>query len=253
MLGILALVGTSIWLVFFSATLQVKKVEVVGNDLLSERRCAPSPTCRWASSWPWSTSTAPPRRVASLAEVKAVDVTRAWPDGVRIEVDRAHAPSPSSSWRGRLRGLDAEGVVFRDYKAVPKGMPPGPSHDRRPAPTRCARPRPWSPRCPDDLASRVDHVEVETIDQITLVLRDGREVLWGSAEESALKAQVLAGCSAEKGTVVRRQRAREPDHPTADATARAARRRPKPSRRVACRPSAAGRRLPMVFRNARLT
>ena len=32
---------------------------------------------------------------------------------------------------------------------------------------------------------------METIDQITLVLRDGREVLWGSADESALKAQVI--------------------------------------------------------------
>ena len=44
---------------------------------------------------------------------------------------------------------------------------------------------------PDDLASRVDHVEVETVDQITLVMRDKREVLWGSAEESELKAEVV--------------------------------------------------------------
>ena len=35
-------------------------------------------------------------------------------------------------------------------------------------------------------------VEVQTIDQITLVLRDGREVRWGSADESDLKATVLA-------------------------------------------------------------
>ena len=44
---------------------------------------------------------------------------------------------------------------------------------------------------PQDLASRVDHVAVETVDQITLVMRDQREVLWGSAEESALKAEVV--------------------------------------------------------------
>jgi cell division protein FtsQ len=44
---------------------------------------------------------------------------------------------------------------------------------------------------PSDLAARVDHVEVQTIDQITLVLRDGRQVLWGSAEQSELKARVL--------------------------------------------------------------
>ena len=37
----------------------------------------------------------------------------------------------------------------------------------------------------------VDHVEVETIDQITLVLRSGRTVRWGSSEDSKLKSRVL--------------------------------------------------------------
>ena len=43
----------------------------------------------------------------------------------------------------------------------------------------------------DTLGGVVDHVEVTTIDQITLVMRDQRQVLWGSAEESELKAQVV--------------------------------------------------------------
>ncbi len=163
------------------------------------RRCARSPTCRWASSSLSSTSTAPPRRVASLAEVKDVDVTRAWPDGVRIEVEE-RTPVAVVELAGRLRGLDADGVVFRDYKTVPKGMP-------RVRPTTAAGTDALREAAtvvaalPDDLASRVDHVEVETIDQITLVLRDGREVVWGSADESTLKAQVIDRLLAEKGTV----------------------------------------------------
>ena len=60
-------------------------------------------------------------------------------------------------------------------------------------PRRAARGRrPWWPRCRADLARQVDHVEVATVDQISLVLRDGRTVVWGSAEESELKAEVLA-------------------------------------------------------------
>ena len=80
--------------------------------------------------------------------------------------------------------------MFRDYKAVPKGMP-------RVRPTTSTGTDALKEAAavvaalPDDLAARVDHVAVETIDQITLVLRDGREVLWGSAEESELKAEVL--------------------------------------------------------------
>ena len=45
---------------------------------------------------------------------------------------------------------------------------------------------------PEDLGPRVDHVSVASVDQIELVLRDGRTVVWGSAEESAQKAEVLA-------------------------------------------------------------
>ena len=45
---------------------------------------------------------------------------------------------------------------------------------------------------PADLAERVDHVEVESVDQISLVLGDGRKVMWGSAEQSDQKAEVIA-------------------------------------------------------------
>ncbi len=47
---------------------------------------------------------------------------------------------------------------------------------------------------PAGLATKVDYAEVLSVDQITLRLRDGREVLWGSAEQSAEKAEVLQAC-----------------------------------------------------------
>lgn len=198
-LAFLALVGTSIWLVFFSATLQVKRVEVVGNDLLSDaqvRTIADVPVGEQLALVDLDRATS---RVSALAEVSAVDVTRTWPDVVRIEVEERTAVAVVEL-AGRLRGLDADGVVFRDYKAVPKGMPrvrptTGAGTDAlREAATVVAA-------LPDDLVSRVDYLAVETIDLITLVLRDGREVVWGSADESALKAKVIDRLLAEKGTV----------------------------------------------------
>jgi cell division protein FtsQ len=44
---------------------------------------------------------------------------------------------------------------------------------------------------PRPLARRVSHVRAATIDSIELRLRDGRSVVWGSAEGSELKAEVL--------------------------------------------------------------
>lgn len=189
LLLVAALLGTSIWLVFFSTQLQVKRVEVVGNELLSDGRIREIADVPLGEQLALVDLRRADARVASLAEVESVDVTRTWPDGVRITVVERTALAVVEL-AGRLRGLDADGVVFRDYKAAPKGMPrvraggsAGTDALREAATVVAALPK--------SLASRVDYVAVETVDQITLVLRDKREVLWGSAEESALKAQVV--------------------------------------------------------------
>jgi cell division protein FtsQ len=45
---------------------------------------------------------------------------------------------------------------------------------------------------PAHVARRVDTVEVASVDEIQLVLSNGRRVFWGSAEQSDQKAEVLA-------------------------------------------------------------
>ncbi len=189
LLLVLALLGTSIWLVFFSATLQVKRVEVVGNQLLSDGRVREIADVPLGDQLALVDLARARARVGSLAEVQSVDVTRTRPDGGRIDVVERTAVAVVEL-AGRLRGLDPDGVVFREYKSAPKGMPrvlaggsAGTDALKEAATVVAALPK--------DLAGRVDHVEVETVDQITLVLRDQREVLWGSAEESALKAEVV--------------------------------------------------------------
>ncbi len=184
-----ALVATSIWLVFFSTTLQVKQVAVVGNDLLTDARIREIADVPLGEQLALVDLRRADARVGALAEVRSVDVTRTWPDGVRIEVVERTAVAVVEL-AGRLRGLDADGVVFRDYRAVPAGLPriraggaAGTDALKEAATVVSA--------LPEDLVARVDHVEVATVDQITLVMRDQRQVLWGSAEESALKAQVL--------------------------------------------------------------
>ena len=188
-LVLLALVVTTVWLVFFSAVLAVGKVTVDGNRLLGPDRVLAVADVPMGEQLALVDLEAISRRVAALAEVEDVDVTRAWPDGVRIDVTERTAVAVVELG-GRLRGLDADGVVFRDYKTVPRGLP-------RVRPTTSTGADALAEAAgvvavlPQELAARVDHVEVQTIDQITLVLRDGRQVLWGSAEQSELKARVL--------------------------------------------------------------
>ena len=187
---LVALLVTGVWLVFFSATLSVKKVEVAGNELLSDQRVLRIAAVPEGEQLALVDLADAARRVETLSEVKDADVTRVWPDGVLITVTERTAVAVVELG-GKIRGLDEDGIVFRDYKSVPEGMP-------RVRPTTSTGTDALKEAAavvsalPDDLSGRVDHVEVQTIDQITLVLRDGREVLWGSAEESDLKATVLA-------------------------------------------------------------
>lgn len=194
---LVALVATAVWMVFFSATLQIAKVEVVGNTLLSDDAVLEIADVPVGEQLALVDLDRASSRIGTMAEVKSVDVTRAWPDAVRIDIVERTAVAVVDLG-GRIRGLDADGMVFRDYKAVPKGMPrvrPGVNAGvdaLKEAATVVAA-------LPGSLAERVDHVEVDTIDQIKLVLRDGRQVMWGSADDSRQKADVLVVLLSEKG------------------------------------------------------
>ncbi len=188
LLAVAALAGAA-WLVFFSSVLAVKGVEVEGLDVLSPgqvRRVAAVPMGQ-----PLATVSvdAIEARVESLAPVKAVDVSRSWPNRVRIAVLEREAVAVVER-DGQVRGVDDEGVQFRSFPSVPKGLPVV----RISAGTRSealAEAALVVDALPDELAAKVDHIAVETVDSISLELRNGRTVFWGSAAESANKAKVL--------------------------------------------------------------
>lgn len=194
-----ALVATAAWFVLFSTRMQVHEVEVAGNDLLSDadiRRVAQVPIGEQLALVDLDRAG---QRVAALAEVEGVDVVRNWPDTVEIKVVERTAVAVVE-FSGRLRGLDATGVIFRDFKRVPAGMPRVRASDTSDADALRGAAGVVA-ALPADLAARVDHVEVETMDQILLVFRNGRRVLWGSAEDSTRKAEVLALLLEQPGQV----------------------------------------------------
>ena len=187
---IVLLVVGGIWLVYFSSWLSVQGVQIEGTEKLSDAHI------RAAAAVPEGEALATVdldrirTRVEALAGVRSADVTRQWPDRVLIRVDEREAVAIVEIG-GRLQGMDEDGVVFEDYTKAPAGLPrvqtgadTGSEALREGALVIAAM--------PSDLAAQVDHVEVDTVDEISLVLRDGRLVVWGSSDESDLKATVLA-------------------------------------------------------------
>ncbi|HET6698146.1 MAG TPA: FtsQ-type POTRA domain-containing protein [Nocardioidaceae bacterium] len=187
---VLAVVAGAVWLVFFSTVLAVSGVKLEGNQVLDPRavrRAADVPAGEPLATVDLDAIAA---RVEGLAAVKSVDVSRAWPDRVRIAV-RERTPVAVVVRDGVVSGLDEDGVIFRQYPSAPRDLPVV----RMSARTRSdalAEAATVVGVLPADLADKVDFVEVETIDTISLRLHGGRTIFWGSADDSETKAKVAA-------------------------------------------------------------
>ena len=188
---LLALVAAAGWLVFFSPVLAVSGVQVTGSRVLSPD------VVRRAASVPLGTPVATvdldaiSARVDQLPAVKSVDVSRSWPDRVRIDVTERTAVAVVQGGPGApLRGVDREGVLFRQFPTKPHALPMLRMGDRT-GTEALAEAAAVAGSLPVGLARKVRYVEVRTVDTISLELRSGKQVRWGSADDSADKARVL--------------------------------------------------------------
>jgi cell division protein FtsQ len=194
----LAAVGFLLWLVFASSVLAVSGVKVRGTAVLDPR------TVRRAAAVPLGSPLAGvdldaiSARVRRLPAVRSVDVSRSWPDKVQISVRERDAVAVVERG-GRLHGLDEDGVLFRGYLSRPD-LPVirMSTHTGADALAEAAK---VAGSLPSGIARRVDYVEVRTVDTISLRLSNGCTVLWGSADDSADKARVLAVLLAHRASL----------------------------------------------------
>ena len=187
---LLAIVGGGVYAVWFSAWLAVEDIDVSGAETVEASDIRARSGIDEGEPLVSVDLATAERRIGALAVVRSVSVTRQWPHGVLISIVE-RVPIAVVEIGGRLRGMDADGVVFRDYKKAPPGLP----RVTTSIGTTSAALREAGKviaALPQELSLRVDHVQVTTVDQISLVLKDGRVVSWGSADESDRKAEVLA-------------------------------------------------------------
>lgn len=184
-----ALLGFAAYALLFSTWLRVTEVEVLGESQLSEEPILSGAAVPMGEQLALVDLDAIEVGVRSLATVETVEVTRRWPDGVRIEVVE-RTPIAVIARGDRYTQLDASGVTFGRVPKVPDGLPQvrtGPGADRAAISEAAAVVDSLAP----EISAMVGNVEVASVDRIRLHLRDGREVRWGSADASEDKAQVL--------------------------------------------------------------
>lgn len=129
-------------------------------------------------------TTAIAERVASVPQVAAVEVTRTWPQGLLIEVQRRTPVAALEGPDGRVLLVDAGGVPVLEVDQPPGDLPVIVAADRATALAVAASLPPW-------LQAEVKTIDASTRNDATILLRDGAAVRWGSADEGELKATVL--------------------------------------------------------------
>ncbi len=194
---VLASIGTGVWLVFYSSALAVAHVDVRGLDHLKTEQVVTAANVPQGRPLARVDLRAIEARVRTLAPVAGVEATRTWPDTISIAVDEREAVAVVS-FGPTLRGVDADGVVFRDYKSRPPDLPLVQS-DLSADADSLAEAAGVAAALPAGLAEQVDFVQVNSVDDIRLVLRDGRVAVWGSAADSELKGEVLMRLLSEEG------------------------------------------------------
>ncbi|MCL2316069.1 MAG: FtsQ-type POTRA domain-containing protein [Actinomycetia bacterium] len=184
-----AVLAVVAWAVLFSRMFAVQTVEVSGTELLTSDQVIE--TARVDLGGPLSRvdTKAVETRVAALPEVASVRAHRSWPHTLRLDVTERTAlfqrQVPSAS---AYQWVDAGGVVFH-------------TDDRR-----LDVPLVWAAddgaammgevatvvtALPDVVRAHLTAITATSRDQITVQLDDGRQIMWGSADQSDLKAQVI--------------------------------------------------------------
>jgi cell division protein FtsQ len=200
LVGLAALVvAIAVWVVAFSPALAARTVTVTGVRTLTADQIRTAAGIGHSTPLIRLNTAAIRNRVDALPDVAAAQVSVHYPSTVVINVTE-RVPVGYVAADGGYALVDKSGVQYRRSSAQPVGLP----HFVVPAGSAAVA----SGRAVAEVAAalsssiRVQLAEIRATGpaSITLVLRDGRTVAWGSAADSARKAQLLPTVLTQPGT-----------------------------------------------------
>ncbi len=186
--GAVVLLGFMVWLVTLSPVFRVHDVAVEGNKLLSTDEISLAALVVQDSPMIAVEVDEVESRVAELPAVARVEVTRRFPSTVVIDVTERTIVYQRVE-AGTFQWVDRQGVIFSTSNEPVDGVPQAVTAGKDVRVLRDVAE--VVSHLPQKMLERVERVQAKAVDRITLELDEGDLVVWGSAEESALKADVL--------------------------------------------------------------
>ncbi|PJJ56022.1 cell division protein FtsQ [Mumia flava] len=194
----LGLVAVAVWVVAGTSVLGVDDVEVDGNRTVDAQVVVDAAEVVTGTPLVRLDTDAIRERVATVPQVASVEVRRRLPGTVVVTVVE-RTPVAEVTIAGETLLLADDGVVYPPAGRVPGRLPAVEVADRvRDRDAALSEVAAAISAMEESVARRVSEVQVRSRDGITLSLRDGAVVEWGSADQPELKAEVLGVLLAQK-------------------------------------------------------
>jgi cell division protein FtsQ len=182
------LLGGALWLVYFSPLLVVREVTVTGHQQLKADQVLAAAQVPMGTPLARQDVAAIARRVTALPAVQAGSVSRRWPDTITVSVVERR-PMLAVRQPGGFALVDPQGVAFAESASRPDGVmlaEVNPS-DR----ALLLQVGTVAAALSGGLGAQVSVVTATNAERISLKLKSGVAVHWGSATDSALKAEIV--------------------------------------------------------------
>lgn len=207
-----ALAGLVVWVFYGSSLLAVRDVTVTGNRLVTTEQVLAAAEVAEGTPLAVVDDRAVASRVGALPAVAGVRVERKWPTTLIVSITERSVRLVIARGDG-FDWVDATGVVFHHAPERPDGtmlVEADADDDKVLAGIVTV-----ANALPAQVLSRATTIAASSADSIVVKLDDGSRVVWGSAESSDLKAQVIGPLLEVKAGVYD---VSSPTHPTTRAS-----------------------------------
>jgi cell division protein FtsQ len=185
---VLALLGGSLWTMYFSTVLVTKRVNVVGTSDLTAAQVSLAAQVPLGVPLARQDLEAIAHRTTTLPAIEAASVIRDWPSTITVAVVERRPVLAVRRPEGYVL-VDKSGIAYQTQQVLPPKVVlavvnPG----DRPLLTEMAT---VAAALPNKLRGSVDRMTASNRDSIALVMESGQTVAWGSSSDSELKAQIV--------------------------------------------------------------
>jgi cell division protein FtsQ len=185
---VLALLGASVWGVYYSSALVTKRVNVIGTHKLTRTQVSLAAQVPLGVPLARQDLDAIAERTTTLPAIESAAITREWPSTITVTVVERRPVLAVRQSSGYLV-VDKSGVPYQTQPVLtPEVVLAEVNPGNAPLLSEVAT---VAAALPLKLRGKVDRITAGSRDSIALILRSGRVVNWGSSSDSELKAQVV--------------------------------------------------------------